>query len=113
MRAVHNDTTLLALRSPARIQKPRSQLTKSGPNEFLEIIIDTRANELWLPVDKLEKLETILDKGGSESMKLEDVRVTCRKPQPYTESGTTHFSGRILRRMLDLLKSPHAWHAWS
>ena len=74
---------------------------------FLEITIDTNANELLLPNDKLARLRALLIKWGDwkacsqselESL-IEILNHACKVVCP----------GRsFLRRMLNLLKSPHA-----
>ena len=73
---------------------------------FLGITIDTIANELQLPIDKLAKLRTIFHEWGD--------RKACRKNELESPIGNLNYACKVvqpglsfLRRILDLLKLSH------
>ena len=77
---------------------------------FLGIVIDTEANQLRLPEDKLARLRELLITWGD--------RKACTRRELESLTGTLNHAckavrpGRsFLRRMLNLLKSPHAQNA--
>ena len=83
---------------------PSSQLT------FLGITIDTSANELRLPDDKQAKLKTLVTEWGD--------RKACSRRELESLVGVLNHACKVvrpgrsfLRRMLNLLKSPHAQYA--
>ena len=94
----------------ARLGVPLARHKTVGPTSsltFLGITVDTEANELRLPEDKLTRLKTLLTEWGD--------RKACSRRELESLVGTLNHACKVvrpgrafLRRMLNLLKSPHA-----
>ena len=100
------------IRSCAHLGVPLASQKTVGPTTcltFLGITIDTLANELRLPPDKLTRLRSLLAEWGD--------RKVCNQRELESLIGLLNHACKVirpgrsfLRRMLNLLKSPHVRH---